>query len=87
MNVYRAAAFVRKSGWRQSQPYSRKEPPPHAQYLTECPEELQRIVRKCLEKDREQRYQTMRDVALDLDSFVRRQHEAVSVRAHRRVTE
>src|SRR5439155_7895399 len=57
-----------------------KEPLPLAQYLAECPEELQRIVRKCLEKDRERRYQTMRDVALDLDSC-RREHESARASA------
>ena len=50
------------------------EPPPLARYCTEMTEEVQRIVRKCLEKDRERRYQTMRDVALDLDNC-RREHE------------
>ena len=34
--------------------------------LPDAPKELQRIVHKCLEKDRESRYQTMQDVALDL---------------------
>jgi eukaryotic-like serine/threonine-protein kinase len=33
--------------------------------------ELQRIVRKCLEKDRTQRYQTVRDVAIDLQNLLR----------------
>jgi serine/threonine protein kinase/TolB-like protein/thioredoxin-like negative regulator of GroEL len=45
-----------------------KEPPPLASNATECPEELQRITSKCLEKDRERRYQTMRDVAIDLQN-------------------
>jgi serine/threonine protein kinase/tetratricopeptide (TPR) repeat protein len=34
--------------------------------LPNAPRELQLIVHKCLEKDRESRYQTMQDVALDL---------------------
>src|SRR3989441_5311568 len=42
------------------------EPPPLARYGDECSEELQRILRKCLEKDRERRYQTMRDLLIDL---------------------
>ena len=58
-----------------------KEPPPLAQ-CAECPEELERIVRKCLEKDRERRYQTMRDVALDLDSC-RGAHETMRASASR----
>jgi serine/threonine protein kinase/tetratricopeptide (TPR) repeat protein len=72
--------FVAESGAATISAILTKEPPPLAQYLAECPEELQRIVRKCLEKDREQRYQTMRDLALDLDSC-RREHEAAHARA------
>src|SRR5205085_3297453 len=52
-----------------------EEPPTLLRYAPNLPEELQRIVRKCLEKDRERRYQTMRDVAIDLDNC-RREHEA-----------
>src|SRR5437870_5867791 len=52
------------------------EPLPLARYCTDVPDELQRIVRKCLEKDRERRYQTMRDVALDLDSCHREREAA-----------
>jgi eukaryotic-like serine/threonine-protein kinase len=33
------------------------------------PSELRRIIRKCLEKDRSRRYQTMRDVATDLENL------------------
>jgi TolB-like protein len=33
--------------------------------------ELQRIIRKCLEKDRSRRYQTLRDVATDLENLQR----------------
>ena len=34
-----------------------------------APAELRRILRKCLEKDRERRYQTMRDVVIDLENL------------------
>lgn len=44
------------------------EPPPLARYATSVPTELERIVRKCLEKDRERRYQTMRDLVIDLEN-------------------
>ncbi|HKW01480.1 MAG TPA: protein kinase [Vicinamibacterales bacterium] len=33
------------------------------------PAELQRIVRKCLEKDRDRRYQTVRDLLIDLENL------------------
>jgi eukaryotic-like serine/threonine-protein kinase len=35
---------------------------------TGAPEELERIVRRCLEKDRERRYQTMQEVVIDLEN-------------------
>lgn len=49
-----------------------KEPEPLARYSAGVPEELQRITRKCLDKNREQRYQTMRDVAIDLGNLKRK---------------
>jgi tetratricopeptide (TPR) repeat protein len=45
-----------------------REPAPLDQYIAPCPNELQRIVSKCLEKDRERRYQTILDVATDLEN-------------------
>ncbi|MEK6325095.1 MAG: protein kinase [Acidobacteriota bacterium] len=47
-----------------------REPLPLARYA-DAPDELHRIVRKCLEKDRERRYQTMRDLAIDLENMRR----------------
>ena len=46
-----------------------REPSPVVRFAPDAPEELQRIVRKGLEKDRERRYQTMRDVATDLHNL------------------
>jgi serine/threonine-protein kinase len=43
-----------------------KDPPPLARYADDIPQELQRIATKCLRKDRDERYQTMKDVLLDL---------------------
>src|SRR5882724_12165377 len=59
-----------------------EEPPTLLRYAPHLPEELQRIARKCLEKDRERRYQTMRDVALDLDNS-RREHESAQATGSR----
>jgi serine/threonine protein kinase len=42
------------------------QPTPIAQLAPSCPLELQRIVRKCLAKSPDERYQSMKDVALDL---------------------
>ncbi len=40
--------------------------PPVTDFYPQCPAELQRIIRKCLNKDPEKRYQSIKDVALDL---------------------
>ena len=45
---------------------SQKEPPPLARFAREVPAELERIVEKALRKDREERYQTAKDMLLDL---------------------
>jgi eukaryotic-like serine/threonine-protein kinase len=43
-----------------------REPPPLAQLSPEAPSELQRIISKTLHKDREGRYQTAKDLQIDL---------------------
>ena len=43
-----------------------KEPLPLTQSLPEVPTELERIVRKALRKDKEERYQTIKDLLIDL---------------------
>jgi serine/threonine protein kinase len=47
----------------------RSEPPPLARYGVEAPTELERIVMKALGKDKAERYQTIKDLALDLKSL------------------
>jgi serine/threonine protein kinase len=47
------------------------EPAPLSQYLPDTPFELERIVRKALQKDREERYQVVKDLQLDLKSLKR----------------
>jgi serine/threonine protein kinase len=46
-----------------------KEPPPLDEHAPEIPAEFQRIVSKALRKDREERYQTMKDLLIDLRGF------------------
>lgn len=46
-----------------------KDPEPIQQYAPDCPLALEHIVRKCLVKEKERRYQTMHDVAADLQSL------------------
>ena len=43
-----------------------REPPPLARFEPQAPHELQRIISKALRKDREQRYQTIKDLLIDL---------------------
>ena len=51
-----------------------KKASPLARFTREIPSELERIVMKALTKDREERYQTIKDLALDLKTL-RRQLE------------
>ena len=48
-----------------------EEPPPLSRYSADVPDELQRVVRKCLEKDRDRRYQSAADLAVDLQNLRR----------------
>src|SRR4029450_9635458 len=47
------------------------EPAPLARFAPDAPAELQRIVRKCLTKGRDERYQTARDLMIDLKNLRR----------------
>lgn len=44
----------------------KSEPPPIIENAPDTPVEMQRIVNKCLRKDKEERYQTIKDVMVDL---------------------
>jgi serine/threonine protein kinase/dipeptidyl aminopeptidase/acylaminoacyl peptidase len=46
-----------------------REPPPLVRYMTKPPVELQRIINKALMKNREERYQTIKDMLLDLKAL------------------
>src|SRR5256714_2220259 len=48
-----------------------QEPSHFSSFVEEVPAELERIVRKALRKDRDERYQTVKDMALDLKSLRR----------------
>ena len=48
-----------------------QEPPALARFNYNVPAELERITRKCLEKDRERRYQSTRDLVADLRNLQR----------------
>jgi serine/threonine protein kinase/Flp pilus assembly protein TadD len=51
---------------------SDKEPPPLARYTREAPAELERIVGKALAKERDERYQSAKDLLIDLRHLKRR---------------
>src|SRR2546427_12855213 len=65
---------------------SDKEPQPLTRYSSEAPSELGRIVLKALRKNRDERYQTIKDMLLDLKSlkqeleFERKQERSVPPR-------
>jgi TolB-like protein/Tfp pilus assembly protein PilF len=48
-----------------------REPAPLVRHAAEVPVQLERIVKKALAKDREERYQTVKDLALDLKNLRR----------------
>jgi eukaryotic-like serine/threonine-protein kinase len=54
------------------------QPPPLKDYNADAPADLQRIVRRCLAKDPEERYQTIKDVAIELREL-RREMEGAGV--------
>ena len=45
------------------------EPPPPVEFAPEIPHELERIICKAMRKDRESRYQTVKDLLIDLQDF------------------
>lgn len=48
-----------------------QEPPPVSRFNSNVPAEMERIARKCLEKDRSRRYQSAREIATDLRNLRR----------------
>lgn len=58
----------------------REQPPPISVFIDNVPPELEKIVRRCLEKDPEERYQSIKDVAIELKEL-RRQLDGVSMYA------
>ncbi|MBI1791734.1 MAG: protein kinase, partial [Acidobacteria bacterium] len=48
-----------------------EQPEAIARFNYDCPAELERIIRKCLEKDRERRYQSARELVIDLRNLQR----------------
>jgi two-component system, LytTR family, response regulator len=84
-----AAARLPFSGATVSETMARilnSQPEALARFNYDIPEGLDRVVRKCLEKDRERRYQTARELVVDLRNLERDSGGAVSPAAPERKT-
>ncbi|HVS82217.1 MAG TPA: protein kinase [Pyrinomonadaceae bacterium] len=66
------APFVGKTPTETISLILQKEPAPLTRYTHEVPAELERIVTKALTKDREERYQTAKDLLIDLRNLKRK---------------
>ena len=66
---------------------SEKEPSPLARYARDIPPEFDRIVEKALRKDRDRRYQTMKDMLLDLKSLNQRLELAAEMERSKTTTD
>jgi len=60
-------AFKRHSGIETLSAILKEEPPDLTEILPTIPPALERLVRRCLEKDREMRFQSARDLAFNLE--------------------
>jgi len=84
-----AAARLPFSGATASETMARivnSQPEALARFNYDIPEGLDRVVRKCLEKDRERRYQTARELVVDLKNLERDSGGAVILAAPERKT-
>ncbi|MDQ3819680.1 MAG: serine/threonine protein kinase, partial [Acidobacteriota bacterium] len=63
---------------------NRAQPKSISQYNDEAPPELERIIRKCLEKERSRRYQTAGDLLVDLRNLKRDDESSTSRQLRRR---
>ena len=57
----------------------KSDPAPLTSYAPDMPQELQRITRKALRKERDERYQTVKDLLLDLKSLQRELESAAEM--------
>jgi serine/threonine protein kinase/Tol biopolymer transport system component len=64
-----ARAFKRNSAIETLSAILKEEPPDLAEALPHLPPPLEKLVRRCLEKDRDHRFQTSRDLAFNLETL------------------
>lgn len=63
--------FHGKSATETANKIATAQPEPISRFNYDAPSELERIVRKCLEKERERRYQSAADLVVDLENLKR----------------
>jgi serine/threonine protein kinase len=73
--ITRRKAFEGKDAIDSLNKIIREQPPPITNFTPNVPYDLQRVVRRCLAKDPEERYQTIKDVSIELND-VRRELQA-----------
>jgi serine/threonine protein kinase len=69
--ITRRAPFKGETAGDTSAAILKTEPPALSQFEPDTPAEMERIVKKALQKDREERYQGVKDLLLDLKSLKR----------------
>ncbi|HEY8850393.1 MAG TPA: serine/threonine-protein kinase, partial [Thermoanaerobaculia bacterium] len=62
-------AFKRSSSIETLSAILREDPPDLSEALPNIPPQLEKLVRRCLEKDRDQRFQSARDLAFNLETL------------------
>jgi serine/threonine protein kinase/sugar lactone lactonase YvrE len=69
--ITRRKAFEGKDAIESLNKIIREQPPPVADFNPDAPRDLQKLVRRCLQKDPEERYQTIKDVAIEIKDIRR----------------
>jgi eukaryotic-like serine/threonine-protein kinase len=69
--ITRHAPFKSETASDTSAAILKTEPPPLSEFVPEVPAEIERIARKALQKNREERYQGIKDMLLDLKTLRR----------------
>ena len=77
--ITKRKAFAGKDAIDSLNKIIREQPAPITTLAPDAPADLQRIVRRCLVKDPEERYQTMKDVALEIKDARRELQNRVGV--------
>ena len=77
--VTRRKAFEGKDAIDSLNKIIREQPTPISNFNPEVPSDLQRIVRRCLAKDPDERYQTIKDVAIEIKESRRELQDRIGI--------